>query len=129
MTKDAKAQVKEAILHNDWFVVYYNINIAMKHQHQRINKLDTFDNGTAATVILIHAEEDLEKAEHDKKAEHGETSKHDENGLDGENDLDDENALDDESDTDDESDESNADDEGRDNEHDEVDESDKVGSP
>ncbi|KAF9368787.1 hypothetical protein CPB97_004251, partial [Podila verticillata] len=128
MTKDAKDQVKKAVLHNEWFVVYDNINIAMKHHHQRINKLDTFDNGTAATVILIHAKEDYEKAEHDEKAEHGETSEHDERGPDDENGLDDEISLDDESDTDDESntdDESSADDEGRDNEHDEVNKSDK----
>ncbi|KAG0279662.1 hypothetical protein BGZ97_009537, partial [Linnemannia gamsii] len=109
MTKDAMDQVKKAVLENDWFVVYDNINIALKHHHQRINKLDTFENGTAATVILIHPEEDREKAGHDEKAEHGETSEHDERDPDNENVLDDENGssnasnTDDESDTDDES--------------------------
>ncbi|KAG0310306.1 hypothetical protein BG000_007088, partial [Podila horticola] len=70
MTKDAQNQVKKAVLDNDWFVVYDNINIAMKHHHQRINKLDTFENGTAATVVLIHAEEDNEKIAHDVKSQH-----------------------------------------------------------
>ena len=42
-----------AVLENDWYVVYDNINIAMKHHHQRVEKRDTFDNGTAATAILI----------------------------------------------------------------------------
>ncbi|KAG0356869.1 hypothetical protein BGX24_006331, partial [Mortierella sp. AD032] len=98
MTKDAQNQVKKAVLDNDWFVVYDNINIAIKHHHQRINKLDTFDNGTAATVILIHPEEDYEKAGHDEKSEHGETSEHDERGLDEESDSDDEGDTDDGSD-------------------------------
>lgn len=135
MTKDAMDQVRKAVLNNDWFVIYDNINIAMKHHHQRINKLDTFENGTAATVILIHTEEDSKKAEHDEKAEHGETSEHDERGPDDENGSDDKNGSDDESDTDDESDmddksdtddEISADDEGRNNEHDEINECDKI---
>ncbi|KAF9312282.1 hypothetical protein BG006_004411, partial [Podila minutissima] len=53
LTKDALKQVQKAVLENDWYVVYDNINIAMKHHHQRVDKRDTFDNGTAATVILI----------------------------------------------------------------------------
>ncbi|KAF9369729.1 hypothetical protein CPB97_003345, partial [Podila verticillata] len=53
LTKDALEQVQKAVLENDWFVVYDNINIAMKHHHQRVDKKDSFDNGTAATVILI----------------------------------------------------------------------------
>ncbi|KAF9079027.1 hypothetical protein BGX23_005301, partial [Mortierella sp. AD031] len=116
-------QVRKAVLNNDWFVVYDNINIAMKHHHQRINKLDTLENGTAATVILIHAEEDCKKAEHDEKAEHGETSEHDERGPDDENGSDDESDTDDESDSDDKI---SADDEGRNNEHNDIDESDKI---
>ncbi|KAG0012791.1 hypothetical protein BGZ82_002424, partial [Podila clonocystis] len=116
MTKDTQNQVKKAVLNNDWFVIYDNINIAMKHHHQRINKLDTFDNGTAATIILIHPEEDYEKAGHDQKSEHGETSEHDERSLDDESNSDDEIDTDDESDTND----------GSSAEHDEVDESDKA---
>lgn len=129
MTKDAMDQVRKAVLNNDWFVIYDNINIAMKHHHQRINKLNTFKNGTAATVILIHTKEDSKKAEHDEKAEHGETSEHDERGPDDENGLDDESDTDDESDMDDKSntdDEISADDEGRNNEHDEINENDKI---
>jgi hypothetical protein len=53
LTKDTLKQVQKAVLENDWHVVYDNINIAMKHHHQRVDKRDTFDNGTAATVILI----------------------------------------------------------------------------
>ncbi|KAF9322591.1 hypothetical protein BG006_002260, partial [Podila minutissima] len=53
LTKDALEQVHKAVLENDWYVVYDNINIAIKHHHQRVDKKDTFDNGTAATVILI----------------------------------------------------------------------------
>ncbi|KAG0014076.1 hypothetical protein BGZ82_001909, partial [Podila clonocystis] len=56
LTKDALTQVQKAVLENDWYVVYDNINIAMKHHHQRADKRDTFDNGTAATVILIPSE-------------------------------------------------------------------------
>ncbi|KAF9273625.1 hypothetical protein BGZ74_004702, partial [Mortierella antarctica] len=85
MTSDANERVQEAVLNNDWFIVYDNINIATRHHHQRINKLDTFDNGTAATVILIPTEEDSKKAKSDAEAEqdwqaeqHNKTSKNDE---------------------------------------------------
>ncbi|CAO3568652.1 unnamed protein product [Mortierella alpina] len=85
MTEDAMNQVRKAILCNDWFVVYDNINIAMKHQHQRIDKLDTFDNGTAATVVLFHTEDDREddreEVEHDEKVGLDEASEHDERDL------------------------------------------------
>ncbi|KFH63726.1 hypothetical protein MVEG_10419 [Podila verticillata NRRL 6337] len=53
LTKDALDQVQKAVLNNDWYVVYDNINIAIKHHHQRVDKRDAFENGTAATVILI----------------------------------------------------------------------------
>ncbi|KAG0069405.1 hypothetical protein BGZ92_004681 [Podila epicladia] len=53
LTKDTLEQVHKAVLENDWYVVYDNINVAIKHHHQRVDKKDTFDNGTAATVILI----------------------------------------------------------------------------
>ncbi|KAG0319471.1 hypothetical protein BG000_003864, partial [Podila horticola] len=53
LTKDAKKRVKEAVTNYDWYIVYNNINIANKHCHQRADKRDTFDNGTAATVILF----------------------------------------------------------------------------
>lgn len=58
LAKDSLRQVQEAVLENDWYVVYDNINIAMKHHHQRVDKKDMFENGTAATVILIPADED-----------------------------------------------------------------------
>ncbi|KFH71184.1 hypothetical protein, variant [Podila verticillata NRRL 6337] len=87
MTSDAIARVREAVLNNDWFIVYDNINIANRHHHQRINNLDTFDNGTAATVILIPTEEDRKKAKSDMKADlnqqaeqHNKTSRNDECG-------------------------------------------------
>ncbi|KAF9149515.1 hypothetical protein BG015_008705 [Linnemannia schmuckeri] len=53
LTKDARKQVKDAVGKFDWWVVYDNINIANKHHHQRADKHDTFDNGTAATLILF----------------------------------------------------------------------------
>ncbi|KAG0011419.1 hypothetical protein BGZ82_003007, partial [Podila clonocystis] len=53
LTKDARAQVEKAVQENDWYVVYDNINIANKHHHQRADKHDTFENGTAATLILV----------------------------------------------------------------------------
>ncbi|KAG0313565.1 hypothetical protein BG000_005836, partial [Podila horticola] len=53
LTKDAYRRVIQAVKENDFYVVYDNINIATKHHHQRSNKRDTFDNGTAATVILL----------------------------------------------------------------------------
>ncbi|GJJ71294.1 hypothetical protein EMPS_07069 [Entomortierella parvispora] len=53
LTKDAQERVKVAVLNNDFYIVYDNINIATRHHHQRVGKRDTFDNGTAATVILI----------------------------------------------------------------------------
>lgn len=53
LTKDAQNEVKEAVKKFDWYVVYDNLNIANKHHHQRFDKRDTFENGTAATVILF----------------------------------------------------------------------------
>ncbi|KAF9899125.1 hypothetical protein EC991_009576 [Linnemannia zychae] len=150
MTTDAMDQVRKAVLENDWFIVYDNINIAMKHQHQRVNKLDTFENRTAATVILIHAEGECRKAEHDEMArqneknEHGETSEHDERSPDGKTNSDGESedgenedrenedtesGMDDENDTYDESDtdgEASVDNEGRNMKHGGVDDGDKV---
>ncbi|KAF9117427.1 hypothetical protein BGW39_002190, partial [Mortierella sp. 14UC] len=58
LTKDAQEQVKKAVKDYDWFVVYDNINIASTHHHQRADKRDTFDNGTAATVILFPSDKD-----------------------------------------------------------------------
>ncbi|KAF9177079.1 hypothetical protein BGZ50_009236, partial [Haplosporangium sp. Z 11] len=147
MTKDAQAQVKKAVLNSDWFVVYDNINIAIKHQHQRINNLDTFDNGTSATVILIPTKENCEKAECNKNAVYDETNEQNDRGLDDEissgeedeissgddgeyeSDKDDKNYSDGESDTDDESDiddECSENEEGRDIEHEEVGEKDRI---
>ncbi|KAG0013267.1 hypothetical protein BGZ82_002236, partial [Podila clonocystis] len=58
LTNDAKERIKEAVTNYDWYIVYDNINIANKHQHQRADKHDTFDNGTAATVILFPSDKD-----------------------------------------------------------------------
>lgn len=53
LTKDARERANLAALTNDFFVIYDNINIPNKHHHQRIDKRDTFENGTAATLILF----------------------------------------------------------------------------
>jgi hypothetical protein len=53
LTSDACTRVIQAVKESDFYIVYDNINIATKHHHQRVNKRDTFDNGTAATVILL----------------------------------------------------------------------------
>jgi len=66
LTKDALEQVHKAVLENDWYVVYDNINIAIKHHHQRVDKKDTFDNGTAATVILIPTDMEDEYTKNNK---------------------------------------------------------------
>ncbi|KAG0352647.1 hypothetical protein BGZ54_002649 [Gamsiella multidivaricata] len=58
LTKDAREQVKEAVEKFDWYIVYDNLNIANKHHNQRFDKRDTFDNGTAATVILFPSDKD-----------------------------------------------------------------------
>ncbi|KAG0010922.1 hypothetical protein BGZ81_002488 [Podila clonocystis] len=58
LTKDAMERIKEAVTNNDWYIMYDNINIANKHQHQRVDKRDTFDNGTAATLILLPSDND-----------------------------------------------------------------------
>ncbi|KAF9122644.1 hypothetical protein BG015_005493, partial [Linnemannia schmuckeri] len=58
LTKDAQEQIKEAVKKFEWYVVYDNINIANKHHHQRADKRDTFDNGTAATLILFPSDKD-----------------------------------------------------------------------
>ncbi|KAF9369712.1 hypothetical protein CPB97_003364 [Podila verticillata] len=58
LTKDAQEQVKEAVLNHGWCIVYDNLNIANKHYHQRADKRDTFDNGTAATLILFPSDKD-----------------------------------------------------------------------
>ncbi|KAF9198949.1 hypothetical protein BGZ59_004278, partial [Podila verticillata] len=58
LTKDAREQVKEAVMKYTWYIVYDNLNIANKHHHQRADKRDTFDNGTAATVILFPSDKD-----------------------------------------------------------------------
>ncbi|KAF9915470.1 hypothetical protein FBU30_001945, partial [Linnemannia zychae] len=98
MTKDALEQVRKAVLCNDWFLVYDNINIAMKHQHQRINKLDTFENGTAATVILIPNEKEKIKADHSRFYEQNTDDLDNGNGLNNESDFDDKSDIGDESD-------------------------------
>ncbi|KAG0010976.1 hypothetical protein BGZ81_002467, partial [Podila clonocystis] len=66
LTKDALERVQKAVLENDFFFVYDNINIAMKHHHQRIDKRDTFENGTAATVILIPADDEDKNIKNEK---------------------------------------------------------------
>ncbi|KAF9199782.1 hypothetical protein BGZ59_003696 [Podila verticillata] len=53
LTEDARRRVREAVAILHWFLVYDNINIPNRHQHQRINNLDSFDNGTAATVVVF----------------------------------------------------------------------------
>lgn len=53
LTKDAHEKTKEVVLKNDWFIIYDNLNIANKYHHQRINKHNTFKNGTTATLILF----------------------------------------------------------------------------
>ncbi|KAF9974798.1 hypothetical protein BGZ75_000697, partial [Mortierella antarctica] len=58
LTKDAREQVKEAVRKCDWYIVYDNLNIANKHHNQRADKRDTFDNGTAATVILFPSDKE-----------------------------------------------------------------------
>jgi hypothetical protein len=62
LTKDALKQIKDAVTDNDWFIVYDNINIANKHHHQRIDKRDTFDNGTSATLILFPSDKNQSPA-------------------------------------------------------------------
>ncbi|KAF9536042.1 hypothetical protein EC957_000774, partial [Mortierella hygrophila] len=62
LTKDAQEQVKEAVTKHEWYIVYDNINIANKHHHQRADKRDTFNNGTAATLILIPSDKDQSSA-------------------------------------------------------------------
>ena len=57
LTKDAREQVKEVVKF-DWYIVYDNLNIANKQHNQRVDKRDTFDNGTAATVILFPSDKD-----------------------------------------------------------------------
>ncbi|KAG0221623.1 hypothetical protein BGW42_007450, partial [Actinomortierella wolfii] len=74
LTKDAMVRVREAVLSNDWFLVYDNINIAARHHHQRLSNPDTFDNGTAATVILISQEDNKKLTEGDKEARQGESA-------------------------------------------------------
>jgi hypothetical protein len=58
LSRDVQEQVKDAVNKHDWYIVYDNINIANKHHHQRADKRDTFDNGTAATVILFSSDKD-----------------------------------------------------------------------
>jgi len=58
LTRSAQEQVKNAVKEHDWYIVYDNINIANKHHHQRADKRDTFDNGTAATAILFPSNKD-----------------------------------------------------------------------
>ncbi|KAF9128790.1 hypothetical protein BG015_004287, partial [Linnemannia schmuckeri] len=58
LTKDALMQIRKIVLSHDWFIVYDNIDIANRHHHQRIEKRDTFDNGTAATLILFPSNRD-----------------------------------------------------------------------
>lgn len=58
LTKDALKRVQEVIKKNDWFLVWDNINFAIKHHHQRVDKRDTFESGTTATVILIPSAKD-----------------------------------------------------------------------
>lgn len=53
LTKDAQKQINEAATMYDWYVVYDNINITNKHHHQRIDRRDVMENGTAATLIAI----------------------------------------------------------------------------
>ncbi|KAG0355162.1 hypothetical protein BGX24_006716, partial [Mortierella sp. AD032] len=58
LTRDACKRVIQAVKENDFYVVYDNINMATRHHHQRANKRDTFDNGTAATITLLPSDKD-----------------------------------------------------------------------
>ncbi|KAG0251929.1 hypothetical protein BG011_007316, partial [Mortierella polycephala] len=62
LTEDAQRRVKDVVTKHDWYIVYDNINAANKHHHQRADKRDTFDNGTAATLILFPSDKDQSPA-------------------------------------------------------------------
>ncbi|CAO3568653.1 unnamed protein product [Mortierella alpina] len=52
LTDDAKKVVRHAAKHEPFLLVYDNINLAKRKHDQRIDNLDDFENGTAATMII-----------------------------------------------------------------------------
>ncbi|KAG0347979.1 hypothetical protein BGZ54_004746, partial [Gamsiella multidivaricata] len=52
LTKAALAKVQSMVLEQPWFLVYDNINIPNRKYDQRGNNIDTFENGTTATVVI-----------------------------------------------------------------------------
>ncbi|KAF9158735.1 hypothetical protein BGX20_003251 [Mortierella sp. AD010] len=52
----AYMRVMEAVKENDFYVVYDNINITIRHHHQRSNRWNVFDSGITASVILLSSD-------------------------------------------------------------------------
>ncbi|KAF9016871.1 hypothetical protein BGZ52_005527, partial [Haplosporangium bisporale] len=51
LTEDAIGIVREAVLKNNWYIIYDNINLFMTVTDQRVDNADTQINGATATIV------------------------------------------------------------------------------
>ena len=51
LVEDAISIVREAVLNNNWYIIYDNINLYMAVTDQRVDNADTQINGTIATIV------------------------------------------------------------------------------
>lgn len=52
LSQDAIRRIKSAVLTQDWFLIYDNINLFLRKSNQWIGNHDSVENGTNATIIL-----------------------------------------------------------------------------
>ncbi|KAF9344030.1 hypothetical protein BGX26_004888 [Mortierella sp. AD094] len=64
LNKDAEKRVREAVRTRPWLILYDNINIHNTKSDQRSDRLDSFDNGFAATIVIC---EDIGKLNPEKE--------------------------------------------------------------
>ncbi|KAF9275432.1 hypothetical protein BGZ74_004019 [Mortierella antarctica] len=66
LTNDALLRVQKLVLNQDmwFFIVFDNINISLRKLDQRLNNLDEFESGAAASLIPVNvgAEPDIQKS-------------------------------------------------------------------
>ncbi|ORZ26785.1 hypothetical protein BCR41DRAFT_318866 [Lobosporangium transversale] len=52
LTRNSLQEVRSQVRKRPWYLLYDNIDMASRKYDQRSNNLDSFDNGTTATIVL-----------------------------------------------------------------------------
>lgn len=59
LTTEAKAEAKNAATTKSWYLIHDNINMAFRKYDQRLDNQDSFESGTAATIVIQEEFNDL----------------------------------------------------------------------